>query len=713
MSRDDYTIVARFRTRRDGTLFAETSPGERWVPDGKALFVRDGRLVFDIGWVGFVGSRRKVDDGEWHDVGLTFEHASGRARLFIDGRPDGEKALPPKKSLGDRVLRIGFAAPNFPEADPYFLGQIAEIRLYESALKPTEIARSPAEGLLARWTPEGAKGDTVPDTTGHGLDGKVVREGSSTVEDGLLAGISPPIAGVAWSSTPEGDLRLKIPAGVEPLRFTLKVARVPLKADPAALAASIKDGLATDLAALTKGGPSRWPQALKTAIKRGNDDAPFAVDVLGSPDANPWNCLMRFSGLDFFPGGGSLAVSTWDGDVWRVDGLTNPDGILTWKRLACGLFQPLGLKIVDGVVHVSCRDQIVALRDLNQDGEADFYENVNSDHQVTEHFHEFAMDLQTDLDGNFYYAKAARHGKTAIVPQHGTLLKVARDGSKTEILATGFRAPNGVCLNPDGSFFSTDQEGFWLPKNRINRVVRGGFYGNMWGFTDVTDPSDSAMEPPLCWITNEMDRSPAEPLWVTSEKWGPLNGSLLNLSYGMGKVFVVPHESIGGTVQGGVCELPGASFPTGVMRGRFSPLDGQLYLCGLFAWAGNREQPGGLYRLRATGKPVHVPIGLHARKDALEITFSAPLDRSAAADPSRYSLSSWTLRRSANYGSKHYDEAQVRVDSATLSDDSRTISLRLPGLGPTQCMQVVYDLKGSNGEPVVGRLHNTIHHVGD
>ena len=33
------------------------------------------------------------------------------------------------------------------------------------------------------------------------------------------------------------------------------------------------------------------------------------------------------------------------------------------------------------------------------------------------------------------------------------------DGRRTEILANGFRAANGVCLNPDGSFVVTDQEG--------------------------------------------------------------------------------------------------------------------------------------------------------------------------------------------------------------------------------------------------------------
>ncbi len=228
------------------------------------------------------------------------------------------------------------------------------------------------------------------------------------IDAGILAGVSPSVRGIAWSSTGEGDLRLAIPAGPQPLRFTLVVVRVPSERDAKAMASSIKDGPATDLAALTRGGPSRWPEVLKTAIEPGRDDGPFAVDVLTPPDANPWNCRMRFSGLDFFPGGDALAACTWDGDVWHVDGVQDPTGLLTWRRFASGLFQPLGLKIVDGVVHVSCRDQIVALHDLGiNDGEADFYENINSDHQVTDHFHEFATDLQTDVEGNFYYAKAA------------------------------------------------------------------------------------------------------------------------------------------------------------------------------------------------------------------------------------------------------------------------------------------------------------------
>jgi hypothetical protein len=524
----------------------------------------------------------------------------------------------------------------------------------------------------------------------------------------IAARLSPPLPGFEWRTTEDGNLRLKVPSGTGTLRFRLRLAATAEEADQGQ-----RDEPPVDLAALTHGGPPRWPGTLATQAVLGGDAGPFAVDTLSNPASNPWLCQMRFTGFDFFPGGRELAVSTWDGDVWQVAGIDEPARGLTWRRIASGLFQPLGVKIVGDSVYVGCRDQICILRDLNGDGETDFYENFNSDHQVTEHFHEFAMDLQTDALGRFYYAKAARHGKTAVVPQHGTLLRVSADGRRTEILATGFRAPNGVCLNDDGTFFLTDQEGFWTPKNRINWVKAGGFYGNMWGYHDVTDPSDEAMEQPVCWITNAFDRSPGEIVRVEGTAWGPLAGSLLNLSYGYGKIFVVLHETVDGQMQGGMSALPIAPFPTGIMRGRFHPESGQLYACGMYAWAGTQTQPGGLFRVRSTGKPVWVPVGLAARRDGIAIRFSAPLDRAAAADPTRYTARTWSLRRTVKYGSEHHDERPCNILAATISDDGRTVVLAMPGIAPTWCMEITYAIQGADGTAVTGSIHNTIHHLGD
>ena len=402
--------------------------------------------------------------------------------------------------------------------------------------------------------------------------------------------------------------------------------------------------------------------------------------------------------------------------MWLVGGIDDAGAGLTWRRIASGLFQPLGLKIVAGRIYVGCRDQIVCLRDLNGDGETDFYESFNSDHQVTEHFHEFAMGLQTDAEGNFYYAKAARHGLPAVVPHHGTLPEGQQGRhARPRSWRPASAAPNGVCLNPDGTFFLSDQEGFWTPKNRINWVKRGGFYGNMWGYHDVTDPSDSAMEQPVCWITNAMDRSPAELVWVESEHaaWEPLRGRCSASPMATARSSSCRTRSSGGQMQGGVCALPIPPFPTGMMRGRFHPGDGHLYTCGLFAWAGDRTQPGGFYRVRATGKPMFVPIGCAPGGHRLAITFTGPLDRKAACDPSHYAAKTWSLKRTVNYGSDHHDERPARITSVTLSDDGRTVFLEIPDLRPTWCMEITYAIRAESGEPVEGAIHNTIHHLGD
>lgn len=504
----------------------------------------------------------------------------------------------------------------------------------------------------------------------------------------------------------EGFTVVRFPAQNSSRQLRLYLTRL----DAANLAALQEaDSAPFNLGPLTHGGAPRWTADIPTTVVPGEAKGAFAVDTLTLPDVNPWGAWMRTTGFDFYPGGKSAAVCTWNGDVWRVDGLDGA-GQLRWHRIVSGLFQPLGVKFRNGELFICCRDQIARLRDLNHDGETDFIENFNNDHQVTEHFHEFAMGLQTDEEGNFYYAKSARHALPALVPHHGTLLRVSADGSRTDILANGFRAANGVCVNPDGTFFVTDQEGHWTPKNRINHVIPdGGFYGNMFGYSGVTDAADMAMRQPLVWITNAKDRSPAELVWVPKNVWGPLGGSLLNLSYGYGRIYVVPYETIGGQMQGGVCELPIADFPTGIMRGRFHT-DGALYTCGMVGWASNCQREGGFYRLRSTGQPAHLPIAIAARQGAVTLTFTDALD--ANIRPSAFSVKAWDLKRSANYGSDHINEHPLAVQSVRLSLDHRVLTLTLPSLAPTRCMEIAWKLRDASGAEFSGNIHNTIHTLG-
>jgi putative heme-binding domain-containing protein len=539
-------------------------------------------------------------------------------------------------------------------------------------------------------------------------------------------GVSIAIVGLASPRLEEhGSGRyLVLPAGMETRSFQVllapgQVGDDALRETGRRLEAAHRLGRDVRLAAWRLGGPSHWPQVLETRLRIGSEEAPFAVDVLEHPEANPWFARMRFGGFDFLDEGRAAAICTWDGDVYLVRGLDAAEdgGTLRWRRIAAGLFQPLGLRVIGGKIHVLCRDQIVIVHDRNGDDEVDFLECFNSDHQVTDHFHEFAMGLQTDADGNFYYAKGGRHALPGLVPQHGTLLKVSADGSRTEILATGFRAPNGVCVNGDGTFYLTDQEGHWTPKNRVNLIRPGQrFYGYMWGGSiNGQDPSDRAMEPPVVWITNSWDRSPAELLWVESERWRPLEGSLVSLSYGEGKLFVVPRQQLpDGRVQGAYVPLPIPAFPTGVHRARFSPRDGELYACGLFAWAGNRIDPGGFYRIRRTAAPLCVPRFVRAEKGRLLVTFSDEIALDATTRADAFGFRVWGLKRSQNYGSTHVNEHDLRIEDIRIGPDGRTLDVEIPELAPSWCYAFRYRVLSISGKrPIEGAFHGTIHELGD
>jgi hypothetical protein len=146
------------------------------------------------------------------------------------------------------------------------------------------------------------------------------------------------------------------------------------------------------------------------------------------------------------------------------------------------------------------------------------------------------------------------------------------------------------------------------------------------------------------------------------------------------------------------------------MRPRFHPTDGSLYVCGMYAWAGNQTAAGGFYRVRYTGKPADLPVGLRAKSGALELTFTDALDPKAL-DAKNFEVRVWGLTRSWNYGSKHVNERPLAPARAALSADGRTVRLDLPDLAPTWCMEVKYRLRGTDGRLIAGTIHNTIHEL--
>ena len=76
--------------------------------------------------------------------------------------------------------------------------------------------------------------------------------------------------------------------------------------------------------------------------------------------------------------------------------------------------------------------------------------------------------------------------------------------------------------------------------------------------------------------------------------------------------------------------------------------------------------------------------------------------------PARWKMKAWDLKRRKNYGSPHHNERELEVSEAELSEDGKTVTLKIPGLAPTWGMSIEMNVRGSNGEAIVRDIHNSI-----
>lgn len=473
--------------------------------------------------------------------------------------------------------------------------------------------------------------------------------------------------------------------------------------------AEVKESLPPEsLQAAIKPGPQHW-QELITRGEVSPNNAAYVIDTITVPYENPYKALMFLTGVDFLPRG-EVAVCSAHGDVWLVNGVDEKLEHIGWQRFATGLYQPLGLKVVAGKIHVLERGQLTRLHDLNDDGEADFYENLNSDWHVAGGEHSFDTCLETDPQGNFYFFNTG----DAETPTGGCLLRVSADGRKRDIFATGFRHPIGLSVSPTGIVTGADQQGNWMPATRIDQYREGGFYGDMRTHQRKVPPKTYDL--PICWLPQQMDNSAGGQVWTPADKFGPLSGQLLHFSYGRGRLLPILRQEVDGVVQGGAFDL-GLQFLSGAARGRFRPQDDHLYLVGLDGWQTAALRDGCLQRVRYTGKRTLLPTALTVSRDAIALRFSEPLDQKTAADKNRYHIEQWNYRWSADYGSKNWSvrdpktvgQDEVTIASAQLQPDGRTVVLQVPGLTPVMQMRIDYRVKTADTADTAGTIYNTIH----
>ena len=400
----------------------------------------------------------------------------------------------------------------------------------------------------------------------------------------------------------------------------------------------------------------------------------FALENLAPEGFEP-----KVGGMSFRDDG-KLLVSTWDtdGSVFLIDPDAPEESRV--KRIAEGLQEPLGLKVVGDRIFVLQKQELTELIDNDGDGIIDTYYATSYDWSANSNFHSFAFGL-AHRDDAFYFLLSicVLPGGASCpeqLPSQGKLMKVTLDGD-AQVYAAGFRTPNGITLGPDNQLYVTDNQGDWLPSSKLVQVREDDFYGSR------TVPEPGIMTrveiPPAVWLPqDEVGNSPTEPLFMTE---GPYAGQIIHGDVYNGGIKRVFLETVGERPQGAVFHFTaGLQGPVNrLQRGA----DGAIYV-GVVGNPPNWGEYGkpwhGLQRMSWQGNKAFEILAVRAQADGFELELTQPLAESVDLSSDDLLVKQWFYRPNEQYGGPKFDESQLVPSAITVSDDRRTIKATIPGL---------------------------------
>lgn len=409
----------------------------------------------------------------------------------------------------------------------------------------------------------------------------------------------------------------------------------------------------------------------------------------------------RVAGLAALPGQ-RLAIATWrPNEIWILSGYLGPLSGMKARRAMGGFHEIMGLCAVGDTLYAADQDSLYALWDTNGDGLPDARKGVGA-LPWTRSFHEWSFGLE-HVGGRFYTALsvAAKNTLKTLDPQkdsrRGSLVSMGPDG-KLEVVASGLRAPDGLCLGPDSALFATDNQGSWLPANKFIHLEAGKGYGHHIRPPGAFD--DGYPAPPAVWLPyGSVSKSPTQPVYLTE---GPYAGQFLvgDIAYGVMRRIAL--EKVNGQWQGCLLRFSGG-FEAGVHRLIAAP-GGQVVVGGLgngdFADWGWNGKLTGLQMLKPNGKPVFEILSVRARKGGYEVVFTQPAD-STASKAYRYKARQWWYEPTAAFGGPEKDVTRLTVSGAALSRDGLRLFLKIDGLLPQQVTHVHLEgLKSRTGQPL-------------
>ncbi|MBK9737405.1 MAG: DUF1080 domain-containing protein [Saprospiraceae bacterium] len=410
------------------------------------------------------------------------------------------------------------------------------------------------------------------------------------------------------------------------------------------------------------------------------------VDVHPSFDlsqARPNGFKPKVGGMDF-KSDGRLVVSTWDaaGSVYILNNVETGDTTkMTAKRIAFGLAEPLGVKIVNDTIYVMQKHEMTRLIDNNGDDIIDEYQTLCDDWGVSANFHEFGFGL-VYKDGYFYatLATAINPGGASTQPQipdRGKVVKVNKNTGETTFVSSGLRTPNGIGIGYKGEIYVADNQGDWLPSSKIVHIRDGAWFGSH--SVDPEGTKDKKEDLPVVWLPqDEIGNSPSTPLAIAL---GPYKGQMIHGEVTHGGVKRVFVEEINGQFQGCVFRFI-QGLEAGINRMVWGP-DGALYVGGIGNpgnWGQSNKLHYGLQRLAFNNKSTFEMLAVRAKSNGMEIEFTEPINDLDGWNINNYEVLQWYYKPTIDYGGPKLEEQKMVIKSVTLSDDKKKVFLEINGI---------------------------------
>ena len=165
----------------------------------------------------------------------------------------------------------------------------------------------------------------------------------------------------------------------------------------------------------------------------------------------------------------------------------------------------------------------------------------------------------------------------------------------------------------------------------------------------------------------------------TDGKFGPFKNHLFVGDQHHSNLTRVVLERIDGRYQG--VAIPFRSgFSSGIVP-VFQAPDGSIFAGGTNrGWGSVGPKEYALERVVWTGKTPFELLDMKVKPDGFDLSFTAPVDKTSAADVKSYAMRTWTYIFQAEYGSPEVDKTTPTIKSATVSDDALHVRLVVDGL---------------------------------